>query len=244
GDLEVIVVDDASTDDTPEAIRELERRDSRVRSARRENGGPGLARETGRQAARGEFIQYLDSDDLLLPSKVEQQVAALRARPECGVAYGIVRYRDAAGREIACHWKPANQIVDTLFPSMLIARWWETVSPLFRRSVTDAVGPWTDMRLEEDWEYDCRVAALGVRLAFVNEVVGEHRDHPEWRLSRGAGLDPLRLRDPARAHELIAQHPPRGGGAPDRGERQTVPRASFSLAAHSRRAGAGPAAPR
>ena len=44
----------------------------------RENGGPGAARETGRLAARGEFIQYLDSDDLLLPTKFELQVAGLR----------------------------------------------------------------------------------------------------------------------------------------------------------------------
>ena len=229
-DLEVIIVDDGSTDDTPAAIRELERADARVRSERRENGGPGLARETGRLAARGEFVQYLDSDDLLLPRKLEQQVAALRACPDCGVAYGIVRYRDAAGREIVCDWKPANQVVDTLFPSMLVARWWETVSPLFRKSVTDATGPWTAMRLEEDWEYDCRVAALGVRLAFVNDVVGEHRDHAESRLSRGAGLDPARLRDRARAHELIAQHAKRGGVARGAPEMQTFARELFHIA--------------
>src|SRR5262249_24694081 len=87
--LEVIIVDDASTDDTPQVIASLCGRDSRVRSVRRENGGPGLARETGRQAARGEFIQYLDSDDLLLPRKFELQVAALRADPRAGIAYGI-----------------------------------------------------------------------------------------------------------------------------------------------------------
>ena len=51
---------------------------SEVRTIHRENGGPGVARETGRLAARGEFIQYLDSDDLLLPKKFELQVAGLR----------------------------------------------------------------------------------------------------------------------------------------------------------------------
>lgn len=228
--IEIVIVDDESTDDTPEVIRELERGDARVRGIRRANGGPGLARESGRQAARGEFIQYLDSDDLLAPRKLELQVAALRARPECGVAYGIVRYRNAEGREIACDWKPANQVVETLFPSMLIARWWETISPLFRRSVTDAVGPWTALRLEEDWEYDCRVAALGVRLAFVNEVIGEHRDHVEGRLSRGAGLDPRRLRDRAAAHLLIAQHARRGGVPADAPEMQTFARELFHIA--------------
>ena len=228
--IEILIVDDESTDDTPAVIRELERGDARVRGIRRPNGGPGLARESGRQAARGEYIQYLDSDDLLAPRKLELQVAALGARPECGVAYGIVRYRDAGGREIVCDWKPANQVVDTLFPSMLIARWWETISPLFRRAVTDAVGPWTSLRLEEDWEYDCRVAALGVKLAFVPEVIGEHRDHADDRLSRGAGLDPRRLRDRAAAHLLIARHARRGGVPNDAPEMQTFARELFHIA--------------
>ena len=209
--LEVIIVDDASTDDTPAVIKSLCERDARVRSVRRENGGPGLARETGRQEARGEFIQYLDSDDLLLPRKFELQVAALRADPSAGIAYGITRYRDASGNEIACTWKEANQVQRKMFPSFLLARWWETVTPLFRRSVTDAAGPWTELRLEEDWEYDCRIAALDPTLAYVDEVVAEHRDHPEDRLSRGAGDDPRRLRMRARAHLLIAEHAHRAG---------------------------------
>ena len=228
-DFEVIIVDDESTDDTPRIIEELKSRDSRIRSVRRPNGGPGLARESGRQAARGEFIQYLDSDDLLEPLKLELQVAALRASPDAGIAYGVIRYRNADGKEIVCDWKPANQRVSAIFPSFLIARWWETVSPLFRSSVTDAAGPWTELRLEEDWEYDARVGAHGVKLVFVDAVVGEHRDHPEGRLSRGAGADPARLRDRARAHELIAAHARRAGVDPAAPEFQRFARELFHL---------------
>ena len=238
-DFEIIVVDDGSTDETPQVIDDLQSRDSRIRSVRRENGGPGLARERGRLAARGEFLQYLDSDDLLLPRKFELQVAALRARPECGVAYGLVRYRDARGNEIVCDWKPANQIVGTLFPSLLAARWWETVSPLFRKSVTDAAGSWTALRLEEDWEYDARVAALGVPLAFVNEVVCEHRDHGEGRLSRGAALDPNRLRDRAAAHESILRSAQRAGVATSAPEMRHFARELFLLARQCGAAGLG-----
>jgi len=211
GNFEIIIVDDESTDDTPRVIEELRARDPRIGGLRRPNGGPGLARESGRLAAEGEFIQYLDSDDVLLPRKLEVQVAALRTRPECGVAYGRMRYRDPHGREIVCTWKPHDLVVDTLFPSLLLARWWETVSPLIRRTVADAVGPWTDLRLEEDWEYDARVAATATRLAFVDEVLAEHRDHTEGRLSHGSGSDPRRLRDRARSHELIASHARRAG---------------------------------
>src|SRR3954452_1694368 len=198
--IEIIVVDDGSTDETPQTIRELG-----VRSVRIANGGPGAAREAGRQVAEGEFIQYLDSDDLLLPRKFELQVAALNARPEAGVAYGLTRYRDAQGNEIECTWKEPNQRQETILPSFLLARWWETSTPLYRRSITDAAGPWLPLRLEEDWEYDVRVGALGTQLAFVDEYVAEHRDHPHGRLSKGIALDPDRMRQRAIAHELIAE---------------------------------------
>ena len=229
GRFEVIIVDDGSTDDTPRVVEQLCESDFRIRSIRRPNGGPGLAREAGRQAARGEFIQYLDSDDLLLPRKFELQLAALDAHPECGVAYGLTRYRNAAGEEVACTWKEPNAVRETMFPSFLLARWWETATPLYRRSVTDAAGPWTDLRLEEDWEYDARIASLGVRLAFVPEYVAEHRDHPEDRLSRGAGLEPRRLRWRATAHERIYAHARRAGVAWDAPEMRHFARELFLL---------------
>lgn len=228
--LEILVVDDGSVDDTPKVCGELARDHPEIRALRRENGGPGAARETGRLAARGDFIQYLDSDDLLLPRKLELQVESLRAQPACGVAYGLTRYRDAAGDEIECRWKAANQRQTTMFPSFLVSRWWETGTPLYRRSVTDAAGPWTSLRLEEDWEYDCRVAALGTRLAFVDEMVLEHRDHTEGRLSRGHTADPARLRERARAHELIAASAARGTIAPETAEMQHFSRELFLLA--------------
>lgn len=228
--IEIVIVEDGSTDDTAAVADELaaEHRDI-IRVLHRPNGGPGAAREAGRLAARGAFLQYLDSDDLLLPRKFALQVAALDAQPDAGIAYGPVRYRDENGSEVACDWKPANQVQRTIFPSFLIARWWETLSPLYRRSVTDAVGPWTTLRLEEDWEYDCRAGALGVTLARVEEVIGEHRDHSDGRLSRGAGNDPVRLRDRCLAHELITSHALRAGIDPASPELQRFARELFHL---------------
>src|SRR5215475_1428390 len=76
--IEIIVVNDGSTDETGREAEALAEAHSELRVIHRENGGPGEARETGRRAARGEFIQYLDSDDLLLPTKFALQVAGLR----------------------------------------------------------------------------------------------------------------------------------------------------------------------
>lgn len=228
--IEIIIVDDGSTDETGAAADALATRHREIVAIHHSNRGPGLSREAGRLRAQGAFIQYLDSDDLLLPRKLELQLAALREHAECGVAYGRTRYRDSAGREVPCTWKNPNQVQATMFPSFLVARWWETATPLYRRGITDLAGPWTDLRLEEDWEYDARVASLGTRLVFVDEVVCEHRDHAENRLSRGAGVDAQRLRWRAHAHKLIYGHAARFGVGADTPEMQHFARELFLLA--------------
>jgi hypothetical protein len=231
--IEIVIVDDGSTDaETPAAIDALGREHDVIRTIRRENGGPGAARESGRIVAHGDFIQYLDSDDRLLPRKFELQLAAMG--PEHGVAYGRTRYIDASGNEIPPTWKPPMLARETMFPSFLLHRWWDTPTPLYRRAVTDAAGPWTALRVEEDWEYDARIAALGVKLAFVDEVVCEVHEHDEGRLSGAVSAEALRSR--AQAHELILAHARRGGMSDDAPEMRTFARELFHLA---RQCGAG-----
>ena len=201
--MQIVVVDDGSTDDTGSVADALSRQHVEIEAVHIANGGPGVAREAGRQRARGEFIQHLDSDDILLPRKVELQVAALRAAPECGAAYGWTRFRHPDGRVEPEPWKRSGEKIETMFPSMLALRWWDTPNPLYRASVIKAAGPWTDLRVEEDWEYDCRMAAAGVRLAYVPDWVCEvrrHDSHASGHATKSA------LRDRARAHLLMHGH--------------------------------------
>lgn len=210
--IELIIVDDGSTDDTLSIARSLAAQyPELVRVTGQINGGPGLAREHGRQLARGEFVQYLDSDDVLLPGKFSSQVKALRSRPDADVAYGITLLRTSKGVLVPEAHKWTGRNVATMFPGFLVNRWWETATPLYRASVCERAGPWTDLRLEEDWEYDCRIAALGGRLVWCDQPVSEHRDHWGDRLSRGSGLDAARLLPRARSHELVLGHAFRAG---------------------------------
>ena len=227
--IEVLVVDDGSTDDTGVVADRLCSTHPEVRVVHQANGGPGRAREAGRRQAQGEFIQYLDSDDLLLPGKFSAQVAGLRDRPECGASYGWTRFRSAAGEVAPDPWKGSGRATEAMFPSFLQSRWWDTPTPLYRRSVCDAAGPWTELRLEEDWEYDCRVAALGTRLHHHSGYVAEVREQAEGRLS-GQPHHPERLVQRARAHELILQHALRAGLGPELPEMRHFARELFLLA--------------
>jgi glycosyltransferase involved in cell wall biosynthesis len=230
--VEIIVVDDGSTDDTPrvaDALAAVHPGEVRVLH-RRHKGGPGLAREAGRLTARGEFIQYLDSDDLLLPRKFEWQVAGLRAHAECGVAYGRTRHCTLAAPSEQRAWKRTGEVIDAMFPAFLQSRWWGTSTPLYRRALTDAAGGWLALSSEEDWEYDCRVAALGVRLFHGPQFVSEERDHAGPRLSRGGSALPDKLADRARAHSLIYGHAHRAGIAETSREMQHFARELFLLA--------------
>lgn len=233
--IEIIIVDDGSTDETGKAADDLALTyPELVRVVHQNNSGPGLAREAGRQLACGEFIQYLDSDDLLMPEKFERQVSGLRIHSDCGVSYGWTRYRHPDGRIEPEPWKGSGRQTDAIFPSFLESRWWDTVTPLYRSSICAKAGAWSTLRLDEDWEFDCRVAALGVRLHYVPAYVAEVRAHHEGRLS-GNPLSSERLQERARAHALILQHAFRAGITDECSEMRVFSRTLFLL---SRQCGA------
>jgi len=191
--VEIIIVNDGSTDSTGQVVDELSRQHpEEIRILHTPNGGPGLAREAGRLRANGEFIQYLDSDDWLLPNKFFDQVAALCSHPDCGIAYGITRLVNEAGHILAEPSKDTGVIREHLFPALLVNRWWHTHTPLYRRDVSDAAGAWPKQR-PEDWDLEARMGALGVKLVYCGSVVSCHLDHDSPnRVTKGSQLAYLR----------------------------------------------------
>lgn len=205
--LEIIVVNDGSTDGTSHACREIGSAfPDEVRVVERRNGGPGAARESGRKLARGEFLQYLDSDDWIDPRKIELQVDALRGAPEADVAYcGTREYRQGAEKpEVPA--RRTGERLSSLFPAILEGRVWATLTPLWRRSFTDRIGPWSELRQEEDIEYDARAGAHGARLAYSEALLADVRHHWGERAGGGAGHDPVRMKARAESHRLVYGH--------------------------------------
>ncbi len=96
-DYEVIVVDDGSTDETTAV---LESNADRIRYVCQPNAGSAAARNTGLDLAQGEFVVFLDADDLLLPGKLKEQAAYLTLRPSLGIVHSGWRIIDEAGAVI------------------------------------------------------------------------------------------------------------------------------------------------
>ena len=168
---ECIVVDDGSTDNTREVVEQYIRDDHRFRYVYQANAGPGTARDNGLRNAKGKYIQFWDSDDLIERRKIELHVDYLKSHPEVDLVYGSVRYfrADRPGELSYSNllddkdWMPRiSGSGKPLFKAILTDNIMVVEAPLFKKEVADEVGSF-DNRLypAEDWEYFIRVAELG-----------------------------------------------------------------------------------
>lgn len=99
-DLELIIVDDGSTDDSAAVIAGYEKQDARIRVLHQQNAGLAAARNAGIALARGEFIAMMDSDDESLPARLEKQAGFLRANPDVAAVACRCVLIDAEGRAL------------------------------------------------------------------------------------------------------------------------------------------------
>jgi glycosyltransferase involved in cell wall biosynthesis len=163
-DWECIVVDDGSTDGTAQRIRE--NADRRIRLIAQANHGVSAARNAGLADATGTYLLFLDADDLLHPDALRRLSAELDAHPEAVAAYGTVWAIFEDGRSYP--QKPLHRRSREFRSGQLLERFMRGDNFLLIGCVmvrTEAVGELggfrTDLRLGEDWELWCRVAAHG-----------------------------------------------------------------------------------
>jgi glycosyltransferase involved in cell wall biosynthesis len=182
-DLELIVVDDGSTDDTVSRLRMLADARIRVLSLPANSGGS-RARNEGLRAARADLVAFLDSDDEWLPLKLEAQLARLRESedPRVAVVYCPWLSRDhLAGRE-APGGLPATEgdVLDALLGGWNVA----TSAALIRRGALERVGGF-DESLAGAHDYDLwlRLAAAGHHFVAVREPLVIKHAHGEPRIS-------------------------------------------------------------
>jgi GT2 family glycosyltransferase len=220
-DLEVIVIDDGSTDATAASVESIA--DPRLRVLRQPNRGLASARNAGMAAARGRYITLLDSDDLYLPRYLELTQAALESSPDVGIAYtdayvfdassGKVRRRSAMARSAPPVPPPPDR---DGFLIELLRRNFVYVAAAIPRHVIDAVGGFDESRTSaEDYELWLRILIAGYRAVRIEGQQALYRKHP-GQMSRDlvtmtsnllAVYEGLRMEDmPSDAHrDLLAQ---------------------------------------
>lgn len=205
GDWECIVVDDGSTDDTPRVVAHFVQQDPRFRLIRQENSTAARARNRGAAEAQGEFLAFLDSDDLFEPDKLAWQVAALRSDPSAVLAYGeTFNFKDgdphkgglffSDSRERPAGPPPAG------FEQLLTMN--PIIAPLVRADAFRQAGGFdVSLPSAEDWDMWLSLARRGT-LVFEPRLSQRYRSHGGPFGNKSAQT----LRNYTCASEVFAKH--------------------------------------
>ena len=203
-DFEIIVVDDGSTDGTQAVLAEYGKALHYIKQA---NQGASAARNAALSCATGEYIAYLDADDLWHPEKLARQVEYLDAYPSCGFVHTEVavideqdsllyaRFNQETGRTV-----PQGKCLRDILQRSHI----QTLTVLERRSAFDRAGKF-DLRLPvaQDYLHWIQVALQGYEVGYLPEPLGQYR----WRAGSLMSSQRRLLGDFTKIYEiLLAEH--------------------------------------
>jgi hypothetical protein len=181
-DLEVIVVDDGSTDGSGAIAEAAVARDARVRVIHQANQGVGAARNAGLAIASGEYVSFLDADDLLAPDKLAVQGAVLDENPriDCVLCDGSAI--DADGREVMEHLVDSRRLAGpvSMFDLFFSGGQFPPLIPLLRRRVAVAAGGFDPDRRVAGWAdtgFWMQVGLTGATQHFVDRRLCQYRIH-------------------------------------------------------------------
>ncbi len=169
-DFELLVIDDGSTDNTADIVRNFSQQDSRVKLISQVNQGVSVARNAGIKMAQGEFIAFLDADDLWLPNKLAMHIQHLIANPSLALSFGRVEFMTFDG-------KPTGQYSNPTFKNITAKNLYEenpAVTPsnvMFRRIALQQVGGFDgDLSGMADSELFLRIKCHGWQVEGINQV--------------------------------------------------------------------------
>lgn len=203
---EIIIVDDGSTDDTAKVLHTLsDQHPKLIKVISQNNNGPGAARQTGLNHSSGEFVQFLDSDDLIKPSKFQRFIHEFNAPESPDIVFCITHYYPIAEPENYIVWKQPQHQTSSILPDFLVSRAWSTSTPIYKKMLLDKAGEILALSCEEDLEYDCRIGLQAPKLKFVNEYLTDFRDHQGQRFSVNHPNRANQIGDQIKARQHIYQ---------------------------------------
>ncbi len=172
-DIEIIVVDDGSTDDTKETLDSITDKQNRIRYYSRPHSGVCAARNFGLEQASGEYIGFFDHDDLWPTDYIETMVKSLKARPDFGVAYSnSTMFGERCGQYRASSRRVSGFITADLFTGKLF---FLPSAVIFRKNVWNVIR-WDEMlKLGEDFDVFLRISTH-TKFIYVPDAYAMHRE--------------------------------------------------------------------
>lgn len=176
-DIEVVVVDDGSTDGTCEWLRK--QRNPRVRPIFQEQKGAQHARNAGLDVAQGETIKFLDDDDQLVEGALQDEVRLLK-QSGAGVGYGDLRIQQEGANQSVFQQRKTQNLIAGIFDGAI---WTHPHVFIYKRSVLESVSWDTNLSYEQDKDFAIRVAAKKPKVIYLNRPVGIFNIHDGDRIS-------------------------------------------------------------
>ncbi len=175
--IEILAVNDGSTDETQTHLEQQAANDPRVRIFSQKNAGPSAARNTALRQVNGEYVCFLDADDICVPDKLERQVRFLAEHPGVDLVYSDYYTSD---EELNLTALSATRINYTdMVEAFAIRNWFAIMVPMFRSKILKAVGEFDDsLRMAEDWDYWIRCARVAV-FGYLPGAMVVYRTHGE-----------------------------------------------------------------
>lgn len=159
-DVEILIIDDGSTDDTARKIKSLqEKNGQKIHYFFQENAGPAAARNKGLNVCQGEFIAFLDADDEWMPEKLAKQVAVLNENTGCGFVYCDNIFVNTDGRPIENYVREIKKVRGDILLDLFKNHLLMTPAVMFRQSCLQKTSLFKEyLRVGEDYDFFLRLA--------------------------------------------------------------------------------------
>jgi len=185
--VEVLVVDDGSTDRTAQLLES--RYDNKIDVIRQDHQGACVARNRGLEEAKGRYVKFLDSDDLLEPDSLKAQVDLLE-KSGAAVCYGDWQFMGDLN-DPRVGKRPLRIMGDTHDPitSLLSDQWW--VAPfgyLLRREAISGIFWNSDLQCLQDFDFILKIALSGAMFVYCPILVGKYRIHAAAQITESSHL--------------------------------------------------------